>query len=64
MALFSPTYTIIPAPEELPDLYVEDASNAGFYEGPRVNPENEDGIGINTGFYITGDYSAENRKEI
>ena len=59
-----PPITIIPAPEELPDLYVEDASNAGFYEGPRVNPENEDGIGINTGFYITGDYSVENRKEI
>ena len=59
-----PPITIIPAPEVIPDLYLEDASNAGFFEGPRVNPENEDGIALNTGFYITGDFSVENRKEI
>ena len=55
----TPPLTIESAPAVIPAGYEQEAARYGFSDGPRFNPDSQ-----NTGFYITGDFNLENRKEI
>jgi len=56
----TPPLNIILAPATIPPEFLSAAEEAGFSNGPQIQPVTQ----LNTGFFYTGDFAVDNQKEI